>query len=79
MEEKILEIVRSVLELEDDSELTMDAKLSELGINSIFFVMIVVQIEKTFGISVNDEWLICEDDVDLSYFVDMAKDNADAG
>ncbi len=62
MEDKIKEIVVTVLELsEDDAEqITEDTDLLEYGLDSMTCVEVVVNLEEEFGITVDEEDLLVE-------------------
>lgn len=53
---KMTEILREVLEIEPEIEkLTTKSSLSDLGINSVDFIKLLVKIEMEFGIEIEDE------------------------
>lgn len=62
MEEKLREIVASVLELSEDTaeNLDSDADLTEMGLDSMTCVEVVVNLEDEFGITVEEEDLLVE-------------------
>lgn len=62
MEDKIKEIVVTVLELsEDDAEqITEDTDLLEYGLDSMTCVEVVVNLEEEFGITMDEEDLLVE-------------------
>ncbi|MBP5310990.1 MAG: acyl carrier protein [Lachnospiraceae bacterium] len=62
MEDKIKEIVISVLELaEDDAkQIEEDTDLLEYGLDSMTCVGVVVSLEEEFGITVDEEDLLVE-------------------
>lgn len=62
MEEKLREIVARVLELSEDvaEKLDGDADLTELGLDSMTCVEVVVNLEDEFGIEVGEEDLLVE-------------------
>ena len=62
MEDKIKEIVVTVLELsEDDAEqITEDTDLLEYGLDSMTCVEVVVNLEEEFGITADEEDLLVE-------------------
>ncbi len=62
MEEKIKEIVVTVLELsQDDADMIdEDTDLTEYGLDSMTCVEVVVNLEEEFGITVDEEDLLVE-------------------
>ena len=62
MEEKIKEIVVTVLELsQDDADMIdEDTDLTEYGLDSMTCVEVVVNLEEEFGITVEEEDLLVE-------------------
>lgn len=62
MEERIKEIVTTVLELSEDVAETIDedTDLQELGLDSMTCVEVVVNLEDEFGIEVDEEDLLVE-------------------
>ena len=62
MEEKIKEIVVTVLELsQDDADMIYeDTDLTEYGLDSMTCVEVVVNLEEEFGITVDEEDLLVE-------------------
>ncbi|WP_139487896.1 acyl carrier protein [Brevibacillus dissolubilis] len=60
-ESTLQKLVNEVLEREGNGEdISMNANLGEIGLHSITFVKLVVQIETTFGIEFANEDLIME-------------------
>ena len=57
MQEKLLKIIRDVLE-DQNMEINKNDGLQALGIDSIKFIRIVIAIEDTFDIEVPDEYLL---------------------
>ena len=50
------ELVRSVLQMDDDEELTMDTEfINDLGADSLDVFQIVMAIEDKYGISISNE------------------------
>lgn len=62
MEEKLIEIVTTVLGLSEDAAENLDwnADLTELGLDSMTCVELVVNLEDVFGIAVEEEDLLVE-------------------
>lgn len=62
MEEKLRELVAGVLELSEDvaERLDRDTDLTELGLDSMTCVEVVVNLEDEFGIVVEEEDLLVE-------------------
>lgn len=54
--EKIMEVTKRILEV-DEIEVLKSDSLAELGLNSITFVKIVVEIEKELDIEFDDDYL----------------------
>lgn len=48
MEDKIIDIIKSECAL--DEEITIDTKISDLSLDSLSFISIIVEIEDTFNI-----------------------------
>lgn len=61
--EKVFEFIGELSTDEDfglnlkEDEITEDVKISELGVNSIIFIKLLVKIEKEFNIKFEDEML----------------------
>lgn len=61
MMEKVTEIVREILKLEESTSIiTEDMDLIELGLNSLNAIEMVVYLEEAFDIEINDEDLMLE-------------------
>ena len=80
IEEKVLQIIKTNIDLEDPSEeIGLEDDLLLLGINSISFVKIVVALEDEFDMEFDDE------DLDYSLFrnanilIDYIKKNSEIG
>ena len=58
IQEKILEIINIAIEDVEISVEHSNDDLSQLGMDSITFIRIVVAMEETFGIEVPDEYLL---------------------
>ena len=58
--EKIYGCLAQVLELECDEiiNLSIDAKLSEKGLDSLHFIQMIILLEETFDIEINDSDLL---------------------
>ena len=75
MEDIIKNIIKKNMELDENSELSFSCYLKDVNINSIKYIMIIVEMEQAFNISVDDRWLIFDEQCTLQVFVDMAKDS----
>ena len=58
IQEKTLEIINNAIEAAEISVDHSSDDLSQLGMDSITFIRIVVAVEETFGIEVPDEYLL---------------------
>lgn len=54
MEQKILELLRALLELEEGTELGKEDQLSDFGLTSILFIQFIVKLEEEFQIEIFD-------------------------
>jgi len=59
-EKRLMEILKEQVEDIDESEVTMDSKLTDIGINSLSFIKIAVAIEKEFNMQFEVENLSVE-------------------
>lgn len=66
LRERLLNIISAVLDREITVEISDDTKLTDLDINSLSFIQIVVGIEKEFGIHFDDTMLDIESLPDFS-------------
>ncbi len=58
LEEDFLEIIsRTIRNIGIQSDLTIDTELQSLGINSMVFIQLIVDLEKVFDIEFDDEKL----------------------
>ncbi len=71
--EKVIEIIAANLGV-DKSEMVMNDGLDEAGVDSITFVMIVVELENEFGIEFDDEQLLMEGFSTIESVVDYVMD-----
>lgn len=55
--QKLIEILKEHQADIDESSLTLDTKISNLGIDSLDFIEVIFSIESTFGIEIQDEQL----------------------
>lgn len=60
MDERLKEIIMTVLELSEDIELNEDTDLTALGLDSMTCVEVVVNLEEEFGVTVEEEDLLVE-------------------
>ena len=58
IQEKILEIINQNPELDEIKPDQIDLDLSNIGMDSITFIRIVVELEETFNIEIPDEFLL---------------------
>ena len=58
MEEKLIEIVISVLNLDGDRHIDPSTKISELPLDSLSFVLLVTKIEEAFNFEFDDNMLM---------------------
>ena len=58
MEEKLIEIVISVLNLDGDRHIDSSTKISELPLDSLSFVLLVTKIEEAFNFEFDDNMLM---------------------
>lgn len=64
--EKVSEVFRNVLLEEDDMQvIDSNQPLINYGLNSINFIQAVVNLEKEFGIEIEDEFLLRKDTVSI--------------
>lgn len=71
MDEKLKEIIMTVLELSEDVELTEDTDLTTLGLDSMTCVEVVVNLEEEFGITVEEEDLLVENMASIHCIKDL--------
>ena len=53
--QKLIQILKEHKSDIDESSLTIDTKISNLGIDSLDFIEVIFSIESTFGIEIRDE------------------------
>lgn len=58
MEEKLIEIVILVLNLDGDIHIDLSTKISELPLDSLSFVLLVTKIEEAFNFEFDDNMLM---------------------
>ena len=73
MEDRIKEIIVTVLELSEDDakQITEDTDLLEYGLDSMTCVEMVVNLEEEFGITVDEEDLLVENMSTISKIKDL--------
>ena len=71
MDEKLKEIIMTVLELSEDVELTEDTDLTTLGLDSMTCVEVVVNLEEEFGITFEEEDLLVENMASIHCIKDL--------
>lgn len=64
----ILKIIR---EIKEDENIQIDSNLRDIGINSIQFIQIMVNIETEIGIEFPDEFLIFAENVTANTFAEI--------
>ncbi len=70
IEEKLCEIIKEILEEQETSSVTCEDTLSEIGLNSIHFISIIVQSEVEFDIEFEDDFLSLDKFTNVSSIVD---------
>ncbi len=75
MEDRIKEIIVTVLELSEDDakQITEDTDLLEYGLDSMTCVEMVVNLEEEFGITVDEEDLLVENMSTISKIKDLVE------
>ena len=75
MEDRIKEIIVTVLELSEDDakQITEDTELLEYGLDSMTCVEMVVNLEEEFGITVDEEDLLVENMSTISKIKDLVE------
>lgn len=74
IEKKIVQIVIENINMPKSMEtIGLDMKLSDIGINSITFIKIIVAIENEFDIEFSDEDLNCDKFPDLECLISYVK------
>ncbi|MFL6111140.1 MAG: acyl carrier protein [Catenulispora sp.] len=58
MDERLTALLRSALPLLGDQPLTPDTPLTDLGMDSVAAVMLFMDIQKVFGVSLSDDDLV---------------------
>lgn len=73
IERKIKKIIIDNMEaeVEECPDFTFDDKISSIAMNSIIFITIIVELEEAFGITVDDEWLIYDEESTFRIFINM--------
>lgn len=57
MKEKVIDIIKETLGIDSSREITGATDISSLGINSLNFLRIIVEIEETFDVEFDDNEL----------------------
>lgn len=70
LKQKCREIVSSILELDDDMNLSLNDDLSSLGLDSMKSVELVIELEEVFNIIFEDEELITDNFSSIKKIVD---------
>lgn len=60
MEKKVLKIVNNILERNDIDDKYLETNLSELGIDSIKFIRLIISLEDVFAIEIPEDYLLIE-------------------
>ena len=73
MEERLKEIIAEVLELDEEATagLTADTDLTELGLDSMTCVEVVVNLEDEFGVTVEEEDLAVENMATIGKLIEL--------
>lgn len=58
MKEQVCSIVRNLLTLDESVLLNDDQSLEELGLDSMLFIEIVVELETVFNVEIPDDYLV---------------------
>ena len=79
MEEKIRNIVKEVLKLDDEQNANLmdDTNLIDFGLDSLTSVEIIVNIESEFDIFTNDDDLLVENLATINLLADLVKKYSD--
>lgn len=64
-------ILKIIKDIKGDADVTMDENLRDMGINSIQFVQIIVNLETELQIEIPDEFLMYKDDMTVNTLVDI--------
>ena len=72
--QKIIEIVTRNMGNEQFSTLESNSKLSELGMSSMAFIQMVVEIEETFDIEIPDEKVMISQMGTLDQIIDVVRE-----
>ena len=64
-------ILKIIKDIKGDADVTMDENLRDMGINSIQFVQIIVNLETELQIEIPDEFLMNKDDMTVNTLVDI--------
>ena len=77
MEEKIKEIVITVLELsaDDSDNISEDTELLDYGLDSMTCVEIVVNLEEEFGVTIDEEDLLVENMATINKIKNLVEKN----
>jgi len=58
MDQRLTDLLRSALPLLGDQPLTPDTPLTDLGMDSVAAVMLFMDVQKVFGVSMSDDDLV---------------------
>lgn len=64
-------ILKIIQDIKGDEDVTMDRNLRDMGINSIQFIQIIVNLETELQVEFPDEFLIYKDDMTANTLVDI--------
>lgn len=64
-------ILKIIKDIKGDADVTMDENLRDMGINSIQFVQIIVNLETELQIEIPDEFLMYKNDMTVNTLVDI--------
>ena len=77
LEKRILETIKSNLEIKVDRDLTPEDNIEELGIDSISYIDVIAALEEEFNIVIDDDRLFFPKGEKLSHIIKMIVDTMD--
>lgn len=75
--EKVIEILNENLENIELNEALLDSDLTELGLDSLMFVQIIVALEDEFDLEIPDSKLMIGEMNTVSKIIEVLKESAD--
>lgn len=74
LEDTVKGLINGLFKREEKQiELSTNAKLKEIGLSSLDFVMLIVKIEEEFNIEYPDEALIMTNEMDINYILGVIR------